>query len=369
MSEFEAYGIECLRSRHLTVQEALSRRQIDSSKIPPLERAYGIVVTLEEGLKVDRLRLRLQQQIEAIAQFLAMFHIDVLGQPTRLMPLYEVELVVAKRRKLKLSLDRGRLTLAISPQQLRSRSGEAKYLKQAWHRGELLKDYYPRSLQKLWWLFDPIGIFRFNLRSLLVLAVQKQILGIDRILLKITAPEGETEGDKSSLKARAIAFLQQNVRQDKLGYDLNLVLQKYSDRALIHILHQYKDNLRDPQQIEEILDAGSLLLQDTLTQEQSGIDIKMLGFVNVGNYHRIDVAIHCNFGYLQRYVEVIPRHTEVKARQIGFVNVYTIDDITVTPNLHQALDLHWTTAALAKTLQTFNPESQVPLSPQSNSAQ
>lgn len=353
VSELQAYGQGCLRSRNGEVKDALIRRNIPPDKVPPLERAYGIRLKLDDDLAVDRIRGCLEKQIDAIAQFLTTFHIGIFGQPTRLMPLYEVALMIEKRRKPKLSFDLGTLSLYLPYGKLRSRYWDEEYLKTAWHQGKHLKNYYPRSLRQLWWLFDPIGMFRFNLRSVVVLAIQKQILGIDRLLMQISAPEPEKQSNESNFKSRAIAFLKQNVREDKLGIDLNIALNPYSDRALLQILKQYKENLRDPHNIEEILDTGSFILQDTLTKEQSRVNIKMLGFVNVGNYHRIDVELHLGFGYLRKYVEVIPRQTEVKALQLGFVNVYTIDDITVKPNLHTAVKLDFETAALEKTLQAF----------------
>jgi hypothetical protein len=76
----------------------------------------------------------------------------------------------------------------------------------------------------------------------------------------------------------------------------------------------------------------------------------MFGFVNVGNYHRIDVALNLSSGYLNKYIEVIPRKANIKAVLFGFVNVYTIDDITVKPNFHGGMKLNFETAALEKSL-------------------
>jgi hypothetical protein len=349
-TEFKALALDCLRSRNPQIKEALQRRQIPTGKVPSLERAYGIVVGVDDGLALDRVRPMLQQQIDAVAQFLAEFHVGVFGQPTRLMPLYEVELAVERRGKLAMAFEQGKLSLYLPYRKLRSRYWDVKILKQAWQDGKHLNRHYPRRLRKLWWLFNPVGLFRFNLRSALVLAIQKQILGLDRLLLKISAPDGEERGTERTIQEAAIAFLKRHVREDKLGIDLSVALNQMSDGAIVQLLNHYKENLRDPQQIEEIIDAGSFILQDTLTKEQSRIDIKMLGFVNVGNYHRIDVELHLSFGYLRKYVEVTTRQTDVKALQLGFVNVYTIDDITVKPNLHNALKLDFETAALEKTL-------------------
>ena len=74
----------------------------------------------------------------------------------------------------------------------------------------------------------------------------------------------------------------------------------------------------------------------------------------MGNYHRIDVDLNLSAGYLKKYIEIVPRKADVKAIQFGFVNVYTIDDITVTPNLHSAMKIDFETAALERALQELN---------------
>ena len=49
-------------------------------------------------------------------------------------------------------------------------------------------------------------------------------------------------------------------------------------------------------------------------------------------------------------IEVIPRKTVINATLFGFINVYTIDDITVKPNFHGALHLNFETIALEQAL-------------------
>lgn len=87
-----------------------------------------------------------------------------------------------------------------------------------------------------------------------------------------------------------------------------------------------------------------------IEEEESKVHIKMLGFVNVGNYHRIDVALSLSSGYLKQYIEVIPRKTDINATLLGFVNVYTVDDITVKPNFYGSLHLNFETVALERAL-------------------
>jgi hypothetical protein len=56
--------------------------------------------------------------------------------------------------------------------------------------------------------------------------------------------------------------------------------------------------------MEELIDAGALSLQEVIHEEQSHVNVKMFGLVNVGNYHRIDVALNLSSGYLRKYVEL-----------------------------------------------------------------
>lgn len=94
-------------------------------------------------------------------------------------------------------------------------------------------------------------------------------------------------------------------------------------------------------------------------EEQSKLNLKMFGFVNVGNYHRIDVALNLSSGYLKKYVEIVPRKTEIKALQFGFVNVYTINDITVKPSFHSAIKINFETAALERSLRELSPQGSL----------
>ncbi|EDX77024.1 hypothetical protein MC7420_2027 [Coleofasciculus chthonoplastes PCC 7420] len=194
---------------------------------------------------------------------------------------------------------------------------------------------------------------------MLVLAIQKQILGIDKLFVKFNlldngnqkhrAVQGDNQ-NQTELKNHAIAFLKATVKEEKLGVNLDLVLENQDDATIAQLLAVYKKNLADIDQMEELIETGTFTLQEKLNEEQSQVDIKMFGFVNVGNYHRIDVAVNLSKDYLKKYVDVIPRKTDIKAVQFGFVNVYTIDDITVKPNFHGALTLNFETAALERAL-------------------
>ncbi|NEP53468.1 MAG: hypothetical protein F6K65_33600 [Moorea sp. SIO3C2] len=158
-------------------------------------------------------------------------------------------------------------------------------------------------------------------------------------------------------------MIKNSVNEDKLGIDLEVVLKDQDEATLGKLLGLFRQNLADAGQMEELIEAGALTLQQAVFHEQSEIDIKMFGFVNVGNYHRIDVSLNLSAGYLKKYVELIPRKAVIKAIQFGFVNVYTIDDITVNPSFHGAIKLYWETAALEKSLQEL---SLVNLSEQSS---
>jgi hypothetical protein len=211
---------------------------------------------------------------------------------------------------------------------------------------------------------------------MLLLAVQKHILGIDKLFVKFGLVEDSEhqslslkneerenqsfkenvislavrDRDSSALAQATIALLKQTVNEDKLGVNLELVLNNQDEASLVRLLDLFKNNLADPSQMEELIDVGTSSLQEVIHEEQSQVEIKMLGFVNIGNYHRIDVAVNLSAGYLKKYVELVPRKAEVKAILFGFVNVYTIDDITVKSNFSGAMKINFETAALERAL-------------------
>ncbi|NEO27198.1 MAG: hypothetical protein F6K03_09955 [Kamptonema sp. SIO4C4] len=349
------YAHTTLQGQGREVQMALMRRQIPPQKVRSLESCYDIQVTLDDTLPLKPVQPLLLKQIEATAEFLRDFHIGILGQRTTIFQLYEIEFLVSQNsKKFTFDFSTGKLLIELPYRKLRWRSDYLKYpqLRQQWNEGKHLPKTSP--VRRLWWLFNPIGEFRSNLKSTLFLAIQKRVLGIDKLLVRfgIQGNEGDSEPEPSkvpdSFKEGVLSYLKSAVDEEKLGFKLELLLENYDDQGLIQLLKQFKDNLTSPQGLEEMVDVATFTLKDYLTQEQSNVNIRMFGFVNVGNYHRIDVDLHLSSGYLQKYVEVIPRKADIKATLFGFVNVYTIDDITVSPNLHSAVKIDFSTAALEK---------------------
>jgi hypothetical protein len=225
-------------------------------------------------------------------------------------------------------------------------------MKRLWQQGNPI---FPGLKAKvLWQLINPIGYFRSNLRSSLRLAAEQQVLVVDRILTRfgLKSP-GESLPSISDFKGAAIAYLR-STKANELGLNLDLLLRERSETDVAQLLALFQKYLADPQQMEALIAAGSLTLQAEIMQERSQVDIKMWGFVNVGNYHRIDVAVSLSGGYLSKYIQVLPREVQVKALQVGLVNVYTIDDITVKPNLHRAIAINWEAAALERALEELD---------------
>ncbi|MGB7440350.1 MAG: hypothetical protein WA919_04725 [Coleofasciculaceae cyanobacterium] len=358
---FQEYATDFLRSQDQEVCESLRRRHIPAGKIQKLEDAYNISLKLGKNVSFKKVRKKVLQQIEAAGYFIRDFHIGILGQHNSIFQLYEIEIAIDRNVRHALSFESGKLFIQIPFWQINFFDTYLSYqeLKKRWNQGEHLPSFSP--VRKVWWLFNPIGELRSNLRSMLLLAVQRQILGLDKLMLKLGLVDSGEENSLSptedgsqekvrSLKESTIAFLKANVNEEKLGINLDLVLKNQDETTLVQLLGLYKENLADPGQMEELIDAGLLILQDVIQEEQSQVDIKMFGFVNVGNYHRIDVALKVSAGYLRKYVELIPRKAEVKAVQFGFVNVYTIDDITVKPSFHGAMKLNFEAAALERAL-------------------
>ena len=352
---FQQYAADCLRNHEQEVREALTRRHIPLIRVQPLEEAYKISLKLGDGISFETIQKTLLQQINAAAYFIRDFQIAVLGQRTSVFHLYEIAIQIERGINYAFRFESGKLLIQLPYWQVSFLNRHLSYqeLIADWNRGKHLSKGSP--VRQLWWLFNPIGELRSNLRTMLLLAVQKRILGIDQLFVKFGLldvgeyPNAEAL-ESQNFKDSAIAFLKQTVDEDKLGFNLDLVLKNQDEKTLAQLLGLFKNNLADPGQMEELIDAGTLTLQEVIHEEQSQVGIKMFGFVNVGNYHRIDVALNLSSGYLKKYVELVPRKAEVKAILVGFVNVYTIDDITVKPNFHGAMKLNFEAAALERAL-------------------
>lgn len=369
-SFFDQYAHRKLSEQDQRVRESLHRRQITLSKILKLEDAYKISFDIGNNISLNFLESQLLKQIEVAADFIRDFQIGILGQRTGLFQLYEVEIAIDNQLRNTLVFAAGKLSIHIPYCQSRflGRYLQDQELKKLWNLGKHLAKNSP--IRKLWWLFNPIGEFRSNLRTTLVLAAQKQILGIDKLVLKFgladlsdsdAQPPGNmtVEQTSSSFKDSVITFLKASVNEEKLGFNLELALQNQDDSTLVQLLSLYRENLTDSAQIEELIETSALSLQEVIHEEQSKLNLKMFGFVNVGNYHRIDVALNLSSGYLKKYIEIVPRKTEIKALQFGFVNVYTIDDITVKPSFHSAIKINFETAALERSLRELSPQGSL----------
>ncbi len=346
LAQLQAFSDECaaiaLQARDADVQAALARRQIAGGS-PSLVDAYQLRVQPGPALaRKSDARDRLQAQIEAAADFLRDFQIAIFGQRTLMFQLYELTIQLGARGRKGYHFQAGRLTIARSPKPLnRSR------LQRAWDRGKHLGKRSP--CRRAWWLFNPLGEFRSNLKGALLLAIQQQLFGLERLRARFgLATLPETTEPPLGFREQAIAYLHEAVDRRKLDFDLDAVLAAGSDRWLSQLLHYFRQHLRDPSEIEALLDAASFSLQEVVEREQSQVRVAMFGFVNVGNYHRIDVAVNLSAGYLKKYIEIVPRQVDLRAVLFGFVNVYTIDDITVKPNLHQAVKLDFATAAFER---------------------
>ncbi|MCP2732131.1 hypothetical protein [Limnofasciculus baicalensis] len=353
------YAVDVLRQEDWEVGESLKRRQIPMSQLRPLGESYQISLNLGQNFAVNSIREILQEQIKAVALFIRDFQIGVLGQRMSLFHLYEIELKLNNSLRYDLTFESGKLVIHIPYWQAIVLKRYLTYneIKYYWERGLHLAKSSPS--RNFWWLLNPIGEFRSNLRSMLLLAIQRQIEKIDKFFVKFGLMDDESKksllaGDdivkSTKVKDSAIAFLKANTNRDKLGVNLDALLKDKDEATLLQLMGVFKKNLADAAQMEELIDAGSLTLQEEIQDEQSQVDVKMFGFVNVGNYHRIDLSLNVSAGYLKKYVDIIPRNTDVKAVQWGFVNIYRIDDITVKPNFHGAVTLNFETAALERAL-------------------
>ena len=354
------YANKRLTEKNNQVRHYLARRKVATEEIQPLQEVQRICLRFGENVSLKNIQKHLVLQIDAAADFLCDFYIGILGQYTSIFYLHEVEIYVARNISYGFSFTSGTLSIQIPSWQISWRKPYGSYpkLKNAWNQGKQFPRFSPT--RKVWWLLNPIGEFRSNLRSGLMLAIQRRILGIDELLVKFGLSETEQQEipvvreDSPSLGSGIIAFLKDLADEKKLGVNLTKILQGQTEDSLLKLVKVFEKNLANPQQLEEIIDAGVLSLQEVINKEDSQVDVKMWGFVNVGNYHRIDVDLNISSGYGQKYIEVVPRKANVKAVQFGFVNVYTIDDVTVKPNLHRLVNIDFETAALERSLRELD---------------
>lgn len=368
LASFQQYGYELLKKQNQEVHEALRRRRINTDNLPALEGAYTISCRLSSLIPLEEIKEQILQQINEVIYFIKDFQIGVLAQYNTLFHIYEVEIITGKNIKQLFKLESSKLLIQIPYLKLRYLNTRlsCQDIKNLWNQGKHFDKTSP--FYKYWWLFNPIGEFQINLRRILLLAIDKKILGLDKLLNEYGVVEqgghksqflsnkigykSNFKHDLADLQVRTaiIAFLKATVNEEKLGGNLDQILKEQDEATLVHLLALFKKNLTDPSQIEEIISTGILILKEVMEEEESKVHIKMLGFVNVGNYHRIDVALSLSSGYLKQYIEVIPRKTAINATLFGFVNVYTIDDITVKPNFHGSLHLNFETVALERAL-------------------
>ena len=355
LDRLQRYGVDLLIDYNSDVLVALERRGIPPEQIRPLQDNYGITLHLDPGIALAPIQRLLKQQVEAVAQLIRDFQIAVLGQPTSLFHLYEIEIQVTRRWRSGFQFDAGKLLLQLPIWKLHALKQVYSYpaLKRSWHQGQQLQRRSP--MRKFWWLLNPIGEFRANLRTTLSFISQQQIPAIDGLLVEFgVQPTDETATSpqlpSGQFKEAAIALLERVTNPETLGVDLSAVLAEQNETTLTRLLQRFKQLLTDPQQIETLVELGALTVQEVVSQEKSQVNVTMFGFVNVGNFHRIDVALNLSMGYLRKYIEILPRQTNIKAVLFGFVNVYTVDDITVKPMVQSALKIDFATAALEQAM-------------------
>lgn len=354
---FHQYAAKLLNLQQQQVDEALKRRQVAPQESTRLEEIYQISLKLGKDIPLDKVKHKILQQLDAAADFIRDFHIGILGQKTAYFQIHEIEIYLDYKIKPLFKFSSCKLLIHIpySAWWFEFRTLTSQEIAIRWEKGDQVDKLSP--IHKYWWLLNPIGEFRASLRAMLKQAGQNQILKIDNLLDKFGLNSLESSSkrvEEGRFKDEAIALLKDTASSDKLGRDLTLILKNQSESMLLQLLSKYKHNLIEPRQREAMVEVGALTMQEAQQQEDSHVSIKMFGMVNVGNYHRIDVAINVNSGDLKKYVQQITRQIDVNAVMWGMVNVYTIDDITVKPSVHWSLAVDWETAALEKSLKELH---------------
>lgn len=355
LTELNDFAKKALLERQPKLSEDLETKLVTDLGLP-VEQARRAVTTLEEAkytiefeneagcnpwtndlLAKDReYKARLEEQAESAAEFLKDFHFRMLGRNLSLFKVRKIRICTNGHSQLDptLTYDRAKfeLTLWIGPKQTTNipvsplrRNNLHPYtrdqIKQAWDEsdafgkrlftGEVL-DARKNPVRVYWKFLNPVGqvrtALRDGLRSAALLSVKT---------LKALNEEGGAKG----LKDKMLSLL---------GADGSR-LDGMDDAALRRLSSSWLEKLEDPKAAEEMAVAAlSKSLQAAIESQNTKIKRKQWGFVNVENFHKIDVTL--NTGDIQTYREVVqvPDNLDIDVTQVGFVNVSTTDRVEVS---------------------------------------
>jgi hypothetical protein len=295
----------------------------------------------------------LRKQIEHVAEFLAQYHVDVLGQDPGPFGIQYVELCpITVTNKRRMALHGTTLTIGLPVKGMISQTyGWYTFteLRQMWDQGEIFSENYSikdtvvnlfigKRTPFLWLITNPVGPVRNNLRSFL--RVQGQDLV--RKLESINRPKDNIAKNQIPITIKSTMSLNRGSNEYNSRYM----------KDVIDLAYEHLDRIIQSPQVFEFLDewlcqaqlvstspdlANAAIGGFTQRNESTTVnyDIKS-SLVAVANFHNINIDVMGAFISHSRFIET-PRSNnqtfkfDVKAE--GKVVVVTGDQVNVTTAL------------------------------------
>lgn len=292
----------------------------------------------EAILKTDiKYRERLLSQIDEVATFLSDYHFRMFGRNESLFKVRRVNICTIPVLHINptITYDRlkAELTLWVGPKHapfippIPARRNNlhpwtAKEIKDGWDDGDHWKtdislreivDSKKNPIRGYWNFINPIGKTRVLLREFIK---KSAILG-HRSLVEL-------------LNARDVVALRKHIAST-LGAPRKSV-DEATDETIQNVFSQWAAKLISAESGEKMA-AGALIScikKRMVKQEKIGIKRTQIGFVNVENFHKIDVSLAT--GDVLDFSEevVVPETLDIEVTQIGLVNVSTTDKVDVS---------------------------------------
>lgn len=297
----------------------------------------------EELLKDNKdYRDKLVSQINEAASFLSDYHFRMLGQNHSLFKIRRVVICTTSRHytspvmsfdrlKSELTLYTGPKRLAlVGPSSLRRDNLHplsAKEIRAQWDDGEHWRkdisireivDSKKNPIRGYWNFLNPVGETRTLLREAIRAAGLKGLGGIR---------ERVATGNLQDWK---------RLIREKLGRSISEMADKKLEAApeadVKKLLSKWEEKMASPDATESMAAASLIACIKKRMEKQKEVGIRrtQIGFVNVENFHQIDVSL--TTGDVKDFEEfvVVPEKLDIDVTQVGLVNVSTTDQVSVS---------------------------------------
>lgn len=274
------------------------------------------------------------KQIDEAAAFLADYHARMMARNHSLFKIRNIEICavtlgygdnryIFDRFLSKLTIRTGPVHAAIIESNFHVQDRDT--LKQNWNDGEHwrkegLKEFIDANKNPVrahWRVLNPIGETRVLLREAMVKVVTKVASTIRAL---------RTEG--SPLEWRALIL---NTMGTALTADQEKRIEELKDGDLNSVLAAWEKKITNPDTEGSMTLAtmGAVLQKRMEKQQKIGITRTQKGFINIENFHKIDVSFMTGDAKDFQEFIAVPETIDVNVDQVGFINVSTTDVVDV----------------------------------------